>query len=114
MLPHCWSREVKASASPAANDSIYWLFPSYVDMVKGGAATKASRIIAKCRENGVEGVVKGVNSQVFESQATDDMTFHHLLSVFAAIARGGWDFKSDNLAFYYFTKRLNVIRQGRS
>lgn len=103
----------KASASPAANDSIYWLFPSYVDMVKGGAATKASRIIAKCRDNGVEGVVKGVNSHGIRVTATDDMTFHHLLSVFATIARGGWDFKSDNLAFYYFTKRLNVMMAGK-
>ncbi|KAL7500099.1 hypothetical protein ACHAWT_009486 [Skeletonema menzelii] len=104
----------KASSSPAATDSIYWLFPAYVDMVKGGAASKASRIIDKCRKNGVEGVLEGVNSHGIRVTATDDLTFHHLLSVFAAIARGGWDFKSDNLAFYYFTKRLNVVLAGKA
>lgn len=104
----------KASSSPAATDSIYWMFPAYVDMVKGGAASKASRIIDKCRKAGVEGVVEGANSHGIRVTATDDMTFHHLLSVFATIARGGWDFKSDNLAFYYFTKRLNVVLAGKA
>jgi len=105
--------KAKATTSSAATDSIHWMFPSYVDMVKGGAANKASRIIGKCRDNGVEGVVKGVNSHGIRVTATDDMTFHHLLSVFATIARGGWDFKSDNLAFYYFTKKLNVVMAGK-
>lgn len=105
--------KAKASTSPAANNLIYWIFPSYVDMVKGGAASKASRIIAKCRENDVEGVVEGVNSHGIRVTATDDMTFHHLLSVFATIARGGWDFKSDNLAFYYFTKKLHIVSAGK-
>ncbi len=103
-----------APKSSAAASGVHWMFPAYVDMVKGGAASKASRIIEKCRKNGVEGIPDGASSHGIRVTATDDMTFHHLLSVFCAIARGGWDFKSDNLAFHYFTKRLNIVMAGKA
>ena len=46
----------KASASPA-EAGVHWMFPGYYDMADGGAASKVSRIIDKCREGGeVDGI----------------------------------------------------------
>ena len=102
-----------APASPQES-GVHWLFASYVVMAEGGAANKVSRILEKCRNGGVAGVPDGSNSHGVRVGATDEMIFNHMLSVFAAIARGGWDFKADSMLFYYFTQEVHVGQGGKA
>ena len=83
-------------------------------MAEGGAASKVSRILEKCRNGGVGGIPADSNSHGVRVGATDEMIFNHMLSVFAAIARGGWDFKADSMLFYYFTQELHVSQGGKA
>jgi hypothetical protein len=103
----------KASTSPQES-GVHWIFGSYVGMAEGGAASKVSRILEKCRKGGVNGVPADSNSHGVRVGATDEMIFNHMLSIFAAIARGGWDFKTDNMIFYYFTQDLHVAQAGKA
>ena len=105
--------KAKASTSTAATNGVNWILQGYVDMRDGGASTKVSSIIEKCYTCGVEGVHEGASSHGLRVTATDNMVFNHLLAVFATIARGGWDFKGDNLAFHYFTAKLHVVMAGK-
>jgi hypothetical protein len=105
--------KAKASTSTSATKGVNWILPGYVDMKDGGASTKVSHILEKCHKGGVEGVHEGATSHGLRVTATDDMVFNHLLAVFAAIARGGWDFRGDNMAFYYFTAKLHVVKSGK-
>mmetsp|Transcript_19499 Transcript_19499/g.42365 ORF Transcript_19499/g.42365 Transcript_19499/m.42365 type:complete len:741 (+) Transcript_19499:209-2431(+) len=93
---------------------ISWILASYVDMREGGAATKAGKILKKCRDGGVKGIPEESGSHGIRVAATDCMIFNHLLQVFDVIARGNWDFKSDNLAFHYFTQKLHVVCAGKA
>mmetsp|Transcript_28891 Transcript_28891/g.44624 ORF Transcript_28891/g.44624 Transcript_28891/m.44624 type:complete len:533 (-) Transcript_28891:285-1883(-) len=103
----------KAPTSPQES-GVHWLFGSYVGMAEGGAASKVSRILEKCRNGGVDGVPADSNSHSVRVGATDDMIFNHMVSVFAAIARGGWDFKADSTLFHYFTQELHVSQGGKA
>ncbi len=47
--------------------------------------------------------------------ASDEMVYNHMLSVFAAIGRGGWDCKADSLLFQYLlTAGLMVDQAGKA
>lgn len=105
--------KAKASTSTSATNGINWILKGYVDMKDGGASTKVSSILEKCYKSGVEGVHEGASSHGLRVTATDDMVFNPLLAIFATIARGGWDFKGDNLAFQYFTAKLHVVMAGK-
>ena len=105
--------KAKASTSTSATKGVNWILQGYVDMKDGGASTKVSNILEKCYKGGVEGVHEGATSHGLRVTATDDMVFNHLLAIFAAIARGGWDFKGDNMAFHYFTAKLHVVMSGK-
>jgi hypothetical protein len=102
-----------ATVDPALS-GVNWMFPTYVDMRDGGAAAKASRIITKCYNEGVEGVPKALRSHGLRVSSTDDMIFNITLSLFDAIARGGWDCKGDSTFFHYLTQKLHIARAGRA
>jgi len=93
---------------------VHWVFPSFVDLVDGGAAKKASKILEKCREGGVDRLPKDSTSHGIRVAATDDMIHNHLVSVFVVIARGGWDFEADSTAFRYFSHLKHIAVGGRA
>jgi len=66
------------------------MFPSYVDLAGGGAAAcKISRVVDEAKEAEVEFVLPTSSSHCLLVGASDEMVYNHMLSVFAAIARGG-------------------------
>ena len=91
-----------------------FMFPEYVDMADGGAASKVSRIIEKCRDGGVEGIPDDLTSHGIRVSAADEMMFNEHLPFFAAIARGGWDCKADTLLFFYLTLKKHVATAGKA
>ena len=93
---------------------VHWIFPSFVNLVEGGAAKKASKILEKCRAGGVKRLPKDSTSHGIRVSATDDMIHNHLVSVFVVIARGGWDFEADSTAFRYFSHLKHVAVGGRA
>ncbi len=110
----CAPTKYKASAS-AAETGINFMFPAYVDMADGGAASKVSRTIEKCREGGaVEGIPDDLTSHGIRVAAADEMMFNVNLPFFSAIARGGWDCKADTLLFFYLTQKLHVATAGKA
>ena len=98
----------KASAS---DTDINWIFSMVVNLADGGAASFVGRILDKCRPN-VEGIPENTSCHGIRVTGTDEMLFCPNLSLFAAIARGGWDFKAESQAFAYFTQKQQVVRGG--
>lgn len=93
---------------------MHWIFPSFVNLVDGGCAKKASNILQKCRDGGVKRLPKDSTSHGIRVSATDDMIHNHLVSVFVVIARGGWDFEADSTAFRYFSHMKHIAVGGRA
>ena len=91
----CGPGDHKASASEG-NSKINWMFPAYVDMADGGAASKVGRILEKCRQGGVKGIPEDAQSHGLRVTAMDEMIFNPLLSIFASMAHGGWDCINDS------------------
>jgi len=98
----------KVSASDA---NINWMFPQVVNLADGGAASMVGRILDKCRSN-VDGIPEDTNCHGLRVTGTDEMIFCPSLSLFSAIARGGWNFKSESQAFGYFTQKKHVVAGG--
>ena len=71
----CGSGDHKASAS-GGDSAINWIFPAYVDMADGGAASKVARIFDKCQKGGVEGISEDAASHGVRVTATDEMVFN--------------------------------------
>ena len=109
----CGSTVYKASAS-AEEAGMNFMFNNYFGMADGGAASKVSRIIQKCRDGGVEDLPEDFTGHGLRVAAADEMMFNVHLPFFAAIARGGWDCKADTLLFYYLTQKLHVAAAGKA
>ena len=91
-----------------------WMFPSYVDMAEGGAASKVSRVLTKCHEGKVEGIPAGATSHGVRVTATDTMLINSLIGIFPVIARSGWDFCPDSTFFQYPTQKLHQMVPGKT
>ena len=90
-----------------------WIFPAYVNMADGGAASKVSRIIEKCQRGGVENIPDGMKSHGIRITAADEMVFNPTLHLVESIMRGGWDFKGESQIFHYLTKKLHIAKAGK-
>lgn len=95
----------------ASDTNINWIFPQVVNLADGGAASMVGRILDKCRPN-VDGIPIDTNCHGLRVTGTDEMIFCPMLSLFSAIARGGWNFKSESQAFGYFTQKKHVVAGG--
>lgn len=102
----------RASASQE-ECGVCWMFPALADLADGSAATKVSKILDKARKGGAN-IPNETNSHGLRVAATDEMIFNPLVSIFAVIARGGWDFEGDSVAFRYLTNKLHVVQAGRA
>ena len=78
-------------------------FPGYVDMTDGGAASKVTRILAKCKAGGVKGIPANASSHGIRVSAINTMMFHEGLTLSSVIARGGWDHDQESMINCYFT-----------
>ena len=99
----------KASSSDGVGG---WMHNAVVDMAEGGAANYVSRVLDECRSLGVEGIPDDTTCHGIRVTGTDEMMFNPALSIWAAIARGGWHCEADTLAFHYFTKKKHVVAAG--
>ncbi|EJK45785.1 hypothetical protein THAOC_35583 [Thalassiosira oceanica] len=97
----------------APESDMSFLFPAYVGMASGGAATKVSRIIKKARDGGVEGIPDEMASHGLRVTAADVMFFSYKLPLMSAVTRGGWDCKGDTLAFYYISNKKHIAEAGK-
>ena len=102
----------RASAT-TAECGTNWIFPGYVDMTDGGAASKVTRILAKCKAGGVKGIPDNASSHGIRVSATNTMMFHEGLPLPSVIARGGWEHDRESMIFYYFTQKLFVTKGGK-
>ena len=80
-----------------------WIFPGYVDMTDGGAASKVTRILAKCKAGGVKGIPANASSHGIRVSAINTMMFHEGLTLSSVIARGGWEHDRESIINCYFT-----------
>ena len=97
----------------APENNVSYLFPAYVGMASGGAATKVSKIIKKARDGGVEGIPDEMASHGLRVTASDTMFFNHKLPLMSGVARGGWDCNGDTLAFFYISNKRFLAQAGK-
>lgn len=68
-----------------------WLFPEYVSLVDGGAATKVSKILSTLQKKGrVEGLGVEHTSHGLRAGPSDELAMNEQVDVIAMIMRGNW------------------------
>jgi hypothetical protein len=101
---------VKSSTVDPSGPS--WIFPTFVNMADGGAASKASRILKSLVEE-VEGLTSGHTAHGLRAGAADDMLLNKLCNVIGAIFRGNWDFTGECVLFRYLFGKLFTSQAGK-
>jgi hypothetical protein len=81
-------------ASTVNPDAPSWIFPSFVDMADGRAASKASCILKNLVDE-VEGLTPGHTAHELCAWAANDMLLNKLCNAIGAIFWGNWELFCD-------------------
>ena len=94
-------------------DNVQWLFPSFSNMVDGGASKKVTRGVKKCAGK-VPGVSDKMTATCLRVGCVDDMTLNPSCHFMSIVSRGNWAIENENRVFWYATKKHNSTSGGKA